>query len=105
MSFFDGLKEGAKIVGVILLLAISAYALSMMGLILVGILANVVLAGTIAVPAATNTTVGTQLTAFNTLTGTLTSPYTTIGALIIVAVLLAIFFKKGGIAGQSTGVN
>jgi len=107
MAFMDGLKQGAKIVGVILLAAIGAYALAIMGLILVGILSNTVQSGDITVPTATNTTVGTTLASFNTLTGTILNPFTTIAALVIVAVLLVLFFKKGmlGGGGGNVGVN
>lgn len=106
MSVYDGLKDGAKMVGVILLAVIGAYALAIMGLILMGILANVVSSGDVVVPTATNTTVTTQLTTFNTLIGTVLSPYSTIAALVIVAVLLAIFFKNGKLGNSGNmGVN
>jgi len=103
---FGGLSKGAKVVVVILGVALGAYALGMLALIVMGILANTVISGDITVPAITNTTVNTQLTAFNTLVGVLLNPYTTIGALVIVAVLLAIFFK-GRLPGTSggSGVN
>ena len=105
-GIFDGLKNGAKMVGVILLAVIGAYALAIMGLVLVGILANVVNSGDVVVPVATNTTVTTQLTAFNTLVGTVLNPFTTIAALVIVGVLLAIFFRSGKIGGGGNmGVN
>jgi len=90
---FKGLSSGAKIVVVILGLVIGAYALAIMGLIVIGVLANTVLSGDVSVPAATNTTVSTQLTGFNTLVGTVLNPYATIAALVIIAVLLAIFFR------------
>lgn len=107
MSVMDGLKNGAKIIGVILLAVIGAYALAIMGLILIGILANVVNSGDVTVPVATNTTVTTQLSTFNTLVGTVLNPFSTIAALVIVAVLLAIFFKNGklGGGGSNMGVN
>lgn len=106
MSFFDGLKQGAKMIVVILLAVIGGYALAIMGAILIGILANVVSSGDVTVPAATNTTVTTQLTNFNALLTTVLNPYTTIAALVIVAVLLALFFKGGKMGGGSNlGVN
>ena len=106
MGFFDGLKDGAKVVGVILLAIIGAYALAIMGAILIGILSEVVIGGQVTVPAATNTTVGTTLTGFNSLLSTVLSPFTTIAALVIVAVLLVLFFKNGKLGGGSNmGVN
>lgn len=103
---FKGLSSGAKIVVVILSAIIGAYALAIMGLILMGIFANIVTSGDVTVPAATNTTVTATLTSFNTLVGIVLNPYTTIGALVIVVVLLAIFFR-GRLpgSGSSGGVN
>ncbi len=103
---FNGLSKGAKIIVAILGIVIGAYALAILGLIVMGVLANVVTSGQITVPAATNTTVTAQLTAFNTLVGTVLNPYTTIAALVVIAVLLAIFFK-GRLpgSGSSGGVN
>ena len=102
---FNGLSKGAKIVVVILAVALGAYALGILALIVMGVLANTVISGDITVPNATNTSVVSQLTSFETLVGTLLNPYTTIGALVIVAVLIAIFFK-GRLPGTSgSGVN
>jgi mannose/fructose/N-acetylgalactosamine-specific phosphotransferase system component IID len=101
---FNGLSKGAKIVVVILGLALGAYALGILGLIVMGVLANTVTGGSISVPASTSTAVTTQLTAFNSLVTTLLNPFTTIGALVIVAVLIAIFFK-GRMPGSTSGVN
>lgn len=102
---FDGLSKGAKIVAVILAAVIGGYALAIMGLILVGILAGVVDDGSVTVPAATNTTVNSTLTGFNSLVATVLNPYVTIAALVIVAVLVVIFFKNGKIGGGSSGVK
>ena len=101
---FSGLSTGAKVVVVILGLALGAYALGILGLIVIGVMANTVIGGSITVPASTSTAVTTQLTAFNALVTTLLNPFTTIGALVIVAVLIAIFFK-GKLPGSTGGVN
>ena len=101
---FSGLSKGAKIVLVILGLALGAYALGILGLIVMGVLANTVTNGSISVSNETTTAVTTQLTAFNSLVTTLLNPFTTIGALVIVAVLIAIFFK-GKMPGSTSGVN
>ena len=99
---FNGLSSGAKIVVVILGLALGAYALGIIGLIVIGVMANTVISGDISVPNATNNSVVAQLTSFETLVTTLLNPFTTIGALVIVAVLIAIFFK-GKMPGSSKG--
>lgn len=103
---FGGLSKGAKIIVVILGIILGAYALAILGLIVIGVLANVVLSGDVTVPAATNTSVNTLLTAYNSLVSVVLNPYTTIAALVIVAVLMAIFFR-GRLpgSGSSGGVN
>lgn len=99
---FKGLPTGAKIVVVILSLALGAYALAIIALIVLGVMANTVISGDVTVPASTNTAVVAQLTAFEALVTTILNPYTTIAALVIVAVLLAIFFR-GKMPGQGSG--
>ena len=101
---FAGLPMGAKIVVIILGLVIGGYALAIIGLIVIGVMANVVLSGQVDVPNSTNTTVATVLTEFESLVSIVLSPYVTIAALVIVAVLLAIFFK-GRMPGSGTNVN
>jgi hypothetical protein len=96
-GMFSGLSDGAKVVVVILGSIIAGFALAIMGAILIGIFANIVISGDVTVPVATNTTVTTTLTSFNALLAVILSPYTTIAALVIVAVLLVIFFRKGQI--------
>jgi len=103
---FKGLPAGAKIVVVILGTALGAYALAILALIVMGVMANVVLSGNVDVPTSTNTTVQTTLTSFESLVAVILNPYTTIAALVIVAVLLAIFFRgKLPGSGSSGGVN
>ncbi len=103
---FKGLPAGAKIVVVILGLALGAYALAILSLIILGVMANVVTSGSVPVPASTNTTVVTTLTQFESLVAVILNPYTTIAALVIVAVLLAIFFRgKLPGSGSGSGVN
>lgn len=99
---FKGLPLGAKIVVTILILAVSAYASALIGLIVMGVMGDVVISGQIAVPAETNATVVATLSEFNTLVGVILSPFTTIAALVIVAVLIAIFFR-GKMPGSSGG--
>jgi hypothetical protein len=101
---FKGLPMGAKIVVIILGLVIGGYALAIIGLIVIGVMANVVLSGQVDVPTSTNTAVSTTLTGFESLVTVVLSPYTTIAALVIVAVLLAIFFK-GKMPGSGSNVN
>jgi ABC-type enterochelin transport system permease subunit len=101
---FKGLPMGAKIVVVILSLVIGGYALAIIGLIVIGVMANTVISGDVTVPASTSTAVTTQLGNFETLVTTVLNPYTTIAALVVVAVLLAIFFK-GKMPGSGSSVN
>lgn len=103
---FKGLPMGAKIIVTILAIVLGGYALAILALIVIGVMANVVISGDVTVPAATNTTVNTTLTGFNTLVGTVLNPFTTIAALVIVAVLLAIFFRgKLPGSGGGSGIN
>lgn len=102
---FKGLSTGAKVVVIILGLVIGAYALAIMGLIVIGVMSNVVISGQVSVPAATNTSVVAQLTSFNSLVTTVLNPYTTIAALVIIAVLLAIFFRGKMPGSGSSNVN
>lgn len=99
---FKGLPAGAKIVVVILGLALGAYALAILALIVLGVMANVVISGDVDVPSSVNTTVSTTLSSFETLVGTILNPFVTIAALVIVAVLLAIFFR-GRLPGSGSG--
>lgn len=102
---FKGLPTGAKIIVTILAIALGGYALGILALIVMGVMANVVLSGDVTVPASTNTTVSTTLTSFNSLVGIILNPFTTIAALVIVAVLLAIFFRGKLPGSGSSGVN
>jgi len=104
-QIFEGLKKGAAIVGLILLAVIGGYALAIMGEILVGIFVGIVQDGSVTVPTATNTSVSALGTAFSTLVTTVLNPYSTIAALVIIAVLLVIFFKDGKLGGGMGGVN
>ena len=99
---FKGLPSGAKVVVTILGLILGGYALAILSLIVLGVMSNVVVSGQIDVPASTNSAVQTQLTAFEGLVTTVLSPYSTIAALVIVAVLLAIFFR-GRLPGSGPG--
>jgi len=102
---FKGLPMGAKIVVIILGLVLGGYALAIIGLIVLGVMANTVISGDVTVPSSTNTAVVAQLTAFEALVTTVLNPYTTIAALVIVAVLLAIFFRGRMPGSGSGGVN
>lgn len=103
---FKGLPNGAKVVVIILGLALGAYALAILSLIVLGVMANVVISGDVSVPASTSTAVNTTLAGFESLITSILNPFTTIAALVIVAVLLAIFFRgKLPGSGSSGGVN
>ncbi len=95
---------GAQIVVIILSLVIGGYALAIIGLIVIGVMANTVISGDVTVPNSTNTAVVAQLANFEALVTTVLNPYTTIAALVVVAVLLAIFFK-GKMPGSGSSVN
>ncbi len=99
---FKGLPMGAKVIVVILTLVLSAHALGILSLIVIGVMADVALSGDIDVPAATNTTINTTLDSYNTLVGVVLSPFSTIASLVIVVVLLAIFFR-GKMPGMGSG--
>ena len=101
---FKGLPMGMKIVVVILGLTIGAYALAIIGLIVIGVLANVAISGDVTIPASTNTAIGTTLTSFETIVAVVLNPITTIAALVIIAVLIAIFFR-GKLPGSQSGAN
>jgi hypothetical protein len=103
---FKGLPLGAKIIVTLLGIAVGAYSLGIISLIVIGVMANTVTSGDIVVSAATNTSVTGLLTSYNTLVTTILNPFATIGALVIVVVLVAIFFG-GKMPGQGSkgGVN
>lgn len=104
---FKGLPNGAKIIVLILGIALGAYALAILALIVMGVMANIVTSGDVVVPNSTNTSVVSVLTGFESLVTTILNPFTTIAALVIVAVLLAIFFrgKLPGQGGSGGGIN
>ncbi len=102
---FKGLPAGAKIIVIILGIALGAYALGILSLIVLGVMANIVTSGQVTVPNSTNTSVSGVLTSFESLVTVILNPFTTIAALVIVAVLLAIFFRGKLPGSGSSGVN
>ena len=83
---------------------VSVFAGAILGSVVIGVIANTVASGDIAVPNATNNTVTALLTSYNTLIQSATSPIGIIISLVIVVVLVVIFFKDGlsGKGGGST---
>ncbi len=104
-QIFEGLKKGAMMIWVILLVVIGAYALAVMGEILIGIFVGIVQDGSVSVPTATNTSVTALGSGFSSLVTTVLNPFGTIAALVIIGVLLVIFFKDGKLGGNMGGVN
>jgi len=100
---------GVKVVVGILGLTIGAFALGMIGLLIIGVIANVVTSGDVAVPAATNTSINTLLADANSTVLSIFSPIGVIASLVIIVVLVVIFFRgklpgMGGSSGKG-GVN
>ncbi len=112
MVEFKSLLTGAKIVGLIILAIIGAYAVSILGGIIIGVLVEVAVgnfngttgAGDFNISQSMMTALqGYEGTYISTVTTSLT-PLVTIAALVIVVVLILIFFGKGGFK-MGKGVN
>ncbi len=112
MVEFKSLLSGAKLVGLIILAVIGAYAISILGGIIIGVLVSVSVgdfngttgSGDINISQGMMTALqGYEGTYISTVTTSLT-PLVTIAALVIVVVLILIFFGKGGFK-MGKGVN
>jgi len=113
MVEFKSLLEGAKVVGLIILAVIAAYAIAILGGIVIGVLVQVATgsfngttgSGDINLSNAMMTALqGYEGTYITTVTTSLT-PLVTIAALVIVAVLILIFFGKMGFGFGKKGVK
>lgn len=98
MGVIDGIKMGLKVVESIASVFISVYGTLIVGLILLGVIANIATSGDINVTDQANSTlVGLETDIVNTVDN-ITSPLGVIASLIIVAVLVMMFpnFSLGG---------
>lgn len=108
MVDFNSLKSGIQVVGVILLAVIGIFASSILGGVVIGVLGQTVASGDINVSTSMATALaGLETSYISTVTAVL-GPITTIAALVIVVVLIAIFFGKKfgfGMSKSSGGIN
>ena len=103
MVEFKSLLNGAKVVGFVILAIIGAYAIAILGGIVIGVLVQTVTSGDINVSSSMSTALtGYETTYISTISTSLT-PLVTIAALVIVVVLILIFFGKAGFSLGNKG--
>jgi len=105
MGVVNGIKMGLDIVQKVASVFIAVYGTLIIGLILLGVIANIALSGDINVTDQANTSLSSLETNIVNTVDNITSPLGVIASLIIVAVLVLMFpnFGMGGSSKTSKG--
>jgi len=101
MGVVNGIRMGLDLVMNIARVFIAVYGTLIIGLILIGVVANIALSGDINVTDQANTTLGTLETQIASTVGNITSPLGVIASLIIVGVLVLMFPNFGMGTGKT----
>lgn len=105
MGVVNGIRMGLDLVMSIARVFIAVYGTLIIGLILIGVVANIALSGDINVTDQANTTLNTLESQIANTVGSITSPLGVIASLIIVGVLVLMFpnFGMGGSQSSKSG--